>query len=77
MRPTFVDTIVAEAGIRLEPHDPPDPRDLPEHQGRAAADEAYRAWRRSRVVFMHPEADPFRRQEPGVVPAQRDRARGS
>jgi hypothetical protein len=77
MRPTFVDTVVAESGIRLEPDLSVDDResreDREEHEDRVVTDEAYREWRRSRVVFMHPEADPYRQQEPGAVPAQRER----
>lgn len=67
MRPTFVDTVVTEAGIRLEAE-----RSREDRPDRVATDAAYREWRRSRVVFMHPEADRFRQQEPGTVPEQRD-----
>lgn len=65
MRPTFADTVIAEAGVRIEPHD------LAEEHDRASSDAAYREWRASRVVFMHPEADPYR-QRAGTVPTQRD-----
>ena len=70
MRPTFADTAVTEAGIRLEAERSREERD--NQPDRVATDAAYREWRRSRVVFMHPEADPLRQQEPGTVPEQRD-----
>ncbi len=64
MRPMFADTVVTEAGVDL---DGPDPTRPP-----ASRPEAYREWRRTRVLFMHSVSDAERAVVPGVadLPAQ-------
>ncbi len=63
MRPMFADTIVTEAGIDLD------------HPAESRADsaEAYREWRRTRVLFMHSVSEADRAVVHGVadLPAQR------
>ena len=64
MRPMFVDTIVTEAGIDLDHPERTTPRE------RRA--QAYREWRRTRVLFLHSVSDAERAVVHGVadLPAQ-------
>jgi hypothetical protein len=67
MRPMFVDTILTEAGFEM----PAEDRAL--RDDRADRSEAYREWRRTRVLFMHAVSEAERAVVSGVadLPAQR------
>jgi hypothetical protein len=67
MRPRFADTILTEAGFE-EP--------AATRTARGDRAEAYREWRRTRVLFMHSVSEAERAVVHGVgdLPAQRRRA---
>ncbi|HEY0905462.1 MAG TPA: hypothetical protein VGE14_16395 [Marmoricola sp.] len=59
MRPLFADAVPAVDGSDRD---------------RDRRAEQYRRWRRTRVVFLRPEADPYRSVPAGDLPRQRTKA---
>jgi hypothetical protein len=75
MRPMFVDTILTEAGFEMPAEDRALRVDRADRADRSEAyrSEAYREWRRTRVLFMHAVSEAERAVVSGVadLPAQR------